>query len=537
MKILGIATGAHSSGLCIIEDGKILISLEEERHCRIKPYQDFYNNWTRFPYQSWFECFGRMKFEFKDIDYVASHQSYDEIKWILSTFGVEYNQPEKHIFVDHHDCHIWGSYFLSGFTDEAICITFDGMGFGYSAKYYLGNKGKLEYISGLEGSGVEDNSMASLGLYYSIITDFLEFKRIKDEGKVVGMSSHGQHNETWYNMFYNLISGQGIHNKRMSANEMIKQLYNDFINIVGASYWKNKKQDLAFNAQLAFENRIVEIVDKLHEMYPTAKKIVLSGGCFANIKVNKRINDLEWLDEVFIIPPMGDEGIPIGACIYAHAKLNSDFIPYRLDNVFFGSSYTTNEIINYWDDSKFTLIKYSPEKVAQFLEQGKIIGFFQGGYEHGPRALGNRSILAHPGLDSTYKKVNDRIQRNDFMPFAPSVLSEYAEQVFKCSKSKYTGEFMTMLYDTQDEWLERIPAVVHPKDRTARAQIVTSGSNPKFYQLISHFYNLTQIPLLLNTSFNVHGEPIICDPGNAFVHLENGIVDGLVIEDLYFEKK
>jgi carbamoyltransferase len=123
------------------------------------------------------------------------------------------------------------------------------------------------------------------------------------------------------------------------------------------------------------------------------------------------------------------------------------------------------------------------------------------------------------------------------MPFAPSVLSEFADGVFHCEKSKYTAEFMTMLFDTKEGWVERIPAVVHPIDKTARAQMVTPNSNPEFHSLISEFNKITGIPLLLNTSFNVHGEPIICSPDDAFKHLENKIVDGLVINNLFFEKK
>jgi carbamoyltransferase len=537
MKILGIATGAHSSGLSIIEDGKIILSLEEERHSRVKPYVDFWNSWIRFPYMCWFECFGRLGFKFSDIDYVASHQSYEEIKWIISTFGVDYSNPDNFIKVDHHDCHIWGSYFTSGFLEESLCLAIDGAGFGYSSKYYLGKDGNLAYISGLAGNGSEPGSMASLGLYYSIVTDFLEFKRIKDEGKVVGMSSHGNFNQTWYDMFFSLISGEGYHNQILSGSDMVKKLHNNFYDVIGDGYWKGHKKDLAYNAQLAFENRIIQIVESLHQEYPNAKKLVLSGGCFANIKTNKRINDLEWVDEVYIVPPMGDEGVPIGAGLYAYKQLVPNFLPQKLDNAFMGSSYNMEEILNDWDDTKFSCIKYSPSKVASLLSEGKIIGFFSGAYEHGPRALGARSILAHPGLETTYKKVNDRLQRNDYMPFAPSILEEYANDVFLCQKSSYTGQFMTMLYDTREEWIDRIPAVVHPIDKTARAQIVKRDTNPKFHQIIEEFYKITNIPLLLNTSFNTHGEPIVSRPLEAFAHLETGIVDGLVVENLYFEKR
>jgi len=536
MKILGIAYGAHSSGACLIEDGKILLSLEEERHTRIKPYVDFYNNWFRYPVNCLSEIFGRSGYSWQEIDYVASHHSFEDVRSVLACVGVDLQEKEKFIWVDHHDCHALGAYYSSGFSEDSLNLAIDGIGFGYSAKYYLGRNGKLEFISGITGQGENDESMVSLGLYYSTVTDFLEFKRVKDEGKVVGMSSHGKFNPKFYELFYNLISGDGYHTRKMSHKTMIKTLYDNFFEIVGDGYWKNQKQDLAYNAQLALENRIVEIAESLYSEFPSAKKVVLSGGVFANIKVNKRINDLDWVDEVFVMPPMGDEGIPVGACLAAYKFINPDFQPTRISDVFLGSSFSTEEILQEWNDQKFRVVKYSPVEVAKLLAEGEVIGFFQGGYEHGPRALGNRSILAHPGLQSTYKKVNDRLQRNDFMPFAPSVLSESADLVFSCEKSSFAGEFMTMLYDTKEEWVARIPAVVHPIDKTARAQIVRKEANPKYHELISEFFKLTGIPLILNTSFNVHEEPIVCKPSEAFKHLESGIVDGLVIGNFFFEK-
>ena len=149
----------------------------------------------------------------------------------------------------------------------------------------------------------------------------------------------------------------------------------------------------------------------------------------------------------------------------------------------------------------------------------------------------NRSIIADPSVPGTYKKVNDRLQRNDNMPFAPVVLDTYADSVFNVTKSRYTAEFMALLYDTHVEWHDKIPAVVHPVDKTARIQIVTPISNNKFYNLLTKFHAVTQIPVLLNTSFNVHGEPIVCHPKEAFVHLDNEIVDILVINNKVYTKK
>ena len=235
---------------------------------------------------------------------------------------------------------------------------------------------------------------------------------------------------------------------------------------------------------------------------------------------------------------MGDEGLPLGSALTVYKQFNPDFKPFKLDNAFLGVEFTDQETEeNYWDKEKFNRRPYNLEQVAWDLKEGKIIGWFQGRYEHGPRALCNRSIIADPSVPGTYKKVNDRLQRNDFIPFAPVVIDKYANQVFKVTKSAYTAEFMTMLYDTREEWVDKIPAVVHPIDKTARIQIVTESNNPKFYELINKFNDITNIPVLLNTSFNAHEEPIVCTPREGFVHLENGIVDMLVIGNYIFTKK
>ena len=256
---------------------------------------------------------------------------------------------------------------------------------------------------------------------------------------------------------------------------------------------------------------------------------------FANIKLNRRINELDWVDEVFVAPPMGDEGLPLGCALTVYKKYNPDFKPFRLETAFLGTEYSDDEFE--FNPEKFTKSPYNKEELAQYLKEGKVVGWFQGRYEHGPRALCNRSIIADPSVPGTYTKVNDRLQRNDFMPFAPVVIDEYANEVFDVTKSRYTAEFMTMLYGTREEWQDRIPAVVHPVDKTARIQIVTENSNPKFYELINKFNEVTGIPVLLNTSFNVHGEPIVCHPKEGFVHLENGIVDILVVNDNIYTKK
>jgi carbamoyltransferase len=537
MKVLGITGGMHSCGLALIENGKPIFAFEEERFVRIKPHKDFDTDYFRYPLESFHWAKNKYPEHLKNIDYIAGFLPIDVFMGpMLESIGLRNTISAPYIQVSHHESHCNLAYYLSGFQEDTLVISIDASGNNHSAKYYLGKNGNLEYIGGL------DLKRKSLGHYYAMLTEFLGWKRLKDEGKVVGMSSHGSYFPDLYDVFDKCITIDGFltdpDNSKIPLGGVYKDFYNLWFEEAGSKAFFNAKNNIAFNGQLVFEEKILQIINHLHFLYPHVKNIALAGGVFANIKVNKRINELSWVKEVFVAPPMGDEGLPLGSALTVYKQFNPDFKPFKLDNAFLGVEFTDQETEeNYWDKEKFNRRPYNLEQVAWDLKEGKIIGWFQGKYEHGPRALCNRSIIADPSVPGTYKKVNDRLQRNDFMPFAPVVIDKYANQVFKVTKSAYTAEFMTMLYDTREEWVDKIPAVVHPIDKTARIQIVTESNNPKFYELINKFNDITNIPVLLNTSFNVHEEPIVCTPREGFVHLENGIVDMLVIGNYIFTKK
>ena len=539
MRVLGITGGIHSCGLALVENGKPIFAFEEERFCRIKTYKDFEADFHRYPLNSWNWAKSKYPEYLTDIDYITGFfpPGTKFVEPMLEGITLRNTIKAPYIEVSHHESHCNLAYYLSGFQEDTLVISIDASGNNHSAKYYLGQNGNLIYIDGL------DLSRKSLGHYYSMLTEFLGFKRLKDEGKVVGMASHGHYDSVLYDIFNQCITVDGYLTDLDNSSEVVlggiyKDFYNLFYTKTGSKAFWTHKSNIAFNGQLVFEEKILQIIDHLHNLYPKAKKIALAGGVFANIKVNKRINELPWVDEVFVAPPMGDEGTPLGCALATYKKFNPDFKPFKLNDAFLGVEFTDQETEeNYWDQEKFNRRPYTPEQIAWDLKEGKIIGWFQGRYEHGPRALCNRSIIADPSVPGTYKKVNDRLQRNDFMPFAPVVIDKYANEVFNVTKSAYTAEFMTMLYNTREEWQEKIPAVVHPIDKTARIQIVTENSNPKFYKLINKFNDITSIPVLLNTSFNIHEEPIICTPKEGFVHLENNIVDVLVIGNFIFTKK
>jgi carbamoyltransferase len=208
-----------------------------------------------------------------------------------------------------------------------------------------------------------------------------------------------------------------------------------------------------------------------------------------------------------------------------------------LTNFSFGPSYDEESIYEFSREFDFIRTGLDYDEIAKDIHSGKIIGWFDGGMEFGPRALGNRSLLVRPTQLETHKVLNRRLNRYDTMPFAPMVLDEYFEDLFTTNKSKYSAQFMTICYSTKTEWMDKIPAVVQKSDKTARPQVITSENNPKIYQLMKQYFELSSIPAILNTSFNTHGEPIIENPSHAFNHLKNKVVDKLVIGNYVYQNR
>jgi carbamoyltransferase len=297
---------------------------------------------------------------------------------------------------------------------------------------------------------------------------------------------------------------------------------------------QKQREIFSFNLQKLTEDLFLKFLDDVHNLYPEYKKICFAGGLFANVKLNQKINQLEWVDEIYVYPAMGDEGLSLGACIHKSVELGELPHPFKLDNVFFGVSYTDEEVLKISESLKFKRTEYDAKQIAEEINDGAIIGWFQSGSEFGPRALGARSILVRPTEISTHKVLNERLKRYDTMPFAPIVMDEHFDNIFTSNKSKYTSEFMTLCYDTKEEWIDKIPAVIQKSDKTARPQVVVKSKLPKFWEILNEYYLISGIPVLLNTSFNPHNTPIIENPKQAFEMLERKIIDKLIIENYVF---
>jgi carbamoyltransferase len=297
---------------------------------------------------------------------------------------------------------------------------------------------------------------------------------------------------------------------------------------------QKKREIYCYNLQKLTEDLMLNFLNDLHKLYPEYTKLCFSGGLFANVKLNQKINELNWVKEIFIFPAMGDEGLSLGGCIRKSVELGEWVKPKKLKNVYFGLKYTDNQILKSSKFYDFKVKNYSSKEIANDIHNGSIIGWFRDGFEYGPRALGSRSILARPTDINAHSELNKRLNRNDVMPFAPIILDELFGDVFEYSKSKYSAEFMTICYPTKEKWINKIPAVIQKSDKTARPQVVKKEKLPEFWEILYEYYQISGIPLLLNTSFNSHNEPIIDTPIQAFEKLKGGIIDKLVIENYVF---
>ena len=432
-------------------------------------------------------------------------------------------------FYDHHDSHALPAAFYSGFPRCAV-FTMDGNG-----------DANISHTSGRWGDGQyrrdyqTDSLGASPGVFYGAITELLGFRVMRHEGKVVGLAAMGD-SAPLYSAFCKAfhLAADG---KRFASDFSTEDARFQFLkkSIIG-----HRREDVAAAVQKVLEDAVLDLVRRY--LAETGECCVaLNGGVFANVKLNQRIAELAEVDKIFVFPAMSDTGNSIGAVLLDRVARDPTSLSQSspLQHVYLGPAYGEEQIAaelakagvrsQRLDDA--ALIALS----AAAIHEGRVLGWFQGRMEFGPRALGNRSMLARATDIKINDWLNERLDRSEFMPFAPSVLAEYADDIFLgVDKARHTAEFMTITFDVKIEWRARIPAVVHV-DGTARPQLVRSENNPLYYALIDAYRCLSGIPLVLNTSFNVHEEPIVCAPAEAIRALSEGRVDCLAIGPFFCE--
>lgn len=526
-KVYSFYGGIHDASVCFFENGQLRIALQEERISRIKEGdRDF-----SFPLLS-----------FQKIQEITG-VSLDEADYIVTSTPTLYpfiNEELKGIDVrefPHHECHAVSTYYTSGFSGKCMMVSYDGGGDGNYGDVWLCEDGKMRRVLSMPS-----HSFSSIANLWSQATLYLGWKPHQDEGKVMGMSANGTRDEFLYKIVWQILtlgSSSEFYLKNPGTDLFSSFVFNQ-IKSAGLIESKKDRENFARAVQDVTEELMILFIRDLRDKYPEySSKIGLSGGLFHNVKMNQKINELDFIDELYVVPFMGDEGVSFGAGLCMSRILGELKNPFKLKNCFYGIDYSDEDIlslISFNDSIVYEGINL--DKISDLLVSGRIIGLFNGKFEYGARALGARSILCNPSDPSMHERLNKKLGRNQVMPFAPAVLSEFSDQLFvNGTKSKYSAEFMSICYTVKDEWQEKIGACLHRVDKTARPQLVEKDNNGFFWNIIESFRKKTGIPALLNTSFNGHGEPIIDSPEQALKHLMNDTIDHLIIGSFLVTKK
>lgn len=585
---------SHNSSACLVKDGQILAAVQEERLSRVKQYEGFpadsiafvlakanlsvddidsvaiagLNQHKENPYFVYGNPKSSLRYIFSKLSasikarislafldrFIYSKEGYKNYVYdALKQLGIDVNKVKM---VDHHLSHIASAFYPSGYS-EAIVISQDGRGDFLSGSVYKANASGLQLV-------YKQSASSSLAQLYAGVTMFLGFTPLKHEGKITGLAAFGKPNELTQkivNLFEIKETGELIRKEISLDSEIqipkgdlkkLKATAQEYFGFAEAGFvfqlWLKEhsngisREDVAYAIQEATEQVLLKSVTATIQ-YLNIKKpisIGLAGGIFANVKLNQRIRESSKLVEnVFVQPAMGDEGLAIGAA-YLHQVENNVTID-QLRHVYMGNEYSDGEIeeeLKKWSAS-YVYKKYDDieREIAVQLADEKVVGRFNGAMEFGPRALGNRSILIHPTNKDINDIVNKRLKRTEFMPFAPSVLDYRAKDYFIGFDEKHlTADWMTITYDVYPEKVKEIDAVVHI-DETARPQIVKSETNSSYHRILEEFNTLTGIGCFVNTSFNMHEEPIVASPFDAMRAFDLGSVDYLAIGNFIVEKK
>lgn len=415
-------------------------------------------------------------------------------------------------YVEHHVGHAAAAWKLSGF-EEALVLSIDGMGDGLSLLVLHCVPGKpMKRLWAV-------SSRDSLGLFFQVMAEAFGFISCRDEGKITGLAAGGCAENVDVPFPFTYHDGRleftGEFGFGQRGIDWAKRTLAD----------KYGREDLAAWAQTNLEKYVVEIVqDQLRQT--GLRNLAVSGGVVANVKLNQRLHELPEVDHLFVLPNMGDAGLGLGA-ICAHDGV----APQRCRDVFWGESYTDAEIEAALREAGLpcTRVADVEKESAELLAAGHIVARFSGRMEWGPRALGNRSILVRTTDRDVVNRLNHLLKRSDFMPFAPALLAEDAEEYcIHPAPALHAAEFMTVCFDCTEKMKQENPAIVH-LDGTARAQLVSRENNPGFHKILSLFKEATGSSVLLNTSFNVHEEPIIRTPQEAITAFLKAQLDYLAL--------
>jgi carbamoyltransferase len=566
VKVLGISDGM-TGGAALLEDGKLLAAIHEERLIRAKMATGFprrsisqvlrdtgtrpseidaiavatVNEFFRDPAVTYDGWLLREQAPLKEMLLTLAsganrllgarsflQQSYYELKSVLGRQrrkAIEqrlqrewgFTCPVK--FVDHHFAHACSAYFTSGLEDATV-LTMDGAGDNMSSRVYRVQNGQFRQLGGVD-------SFNSLGNYYAYVTHICGFKAQKHEGKITGLAAYGQ--PAYADILRRFVTyedGRTVNNGQVfywaAVRALERALPSGF-----------RKEDLAASMQQVLEEVGCAYIQHWLERSGCGD-LALAGGVFANVKFNQRIHELKCLRTIFIHPGMGDEGLPVGAAFaLAHGRARTSGAKIEattLADVYLGPSFDQEiEHVIARAGLPAECIPEIERRIAELLAQGYVVARFDGRMEYGPRALGNRSILYQATDPSVNDWLNKRLQRTEFMPFAPVTLEEFADQAYaNLNGAKYPAKFMTITFDCTPWMRTHSPAVVHV-DGTARPQLIDKATNPSYYRIVDEYRKITGLPSVINTSFNMHEEPIVCTPADAIRAFVDGHLDYLAM--------
>lgn len=590
MYILGISCYYHDSAAALIHNGKMVAGAEEERFSRKK--HDF-----GFPYHAIDFCLEEAGITSNDLDYVVFYEKpllkfqrilmstlgsyplsmrvfresmitwFNEKLWIKTEILDKLRLPvEKLLFVEHHLSHAASTFFSSPFDDAAI-LTVDGVG-----EWTTATVGQAKGY--WDGDGVNEIALFSevrfphsIGLLYSAFTAYLGFRVNNGEYKVMGMAPFGEPN--YMDEVYRLIDvaqdgGFRLNMDYFTFHRSPNRTYNrGFVDLFGpprgresefftpkthperdgeVARQNQKYADIAASIQRVTEDIILRMANYAHER-TGSRRLCMAGGVALNSVANGRILEETPFEELFIQPAAGDAGCALGAALYVYHVLLNKPRSFVMEHAYWGKGYSPAEIKAFLDENQIPYDTVEDDdrlldQVTDAIVDGSVIGWYQGRFEWGPRALGNRSILADPRRAEMKDIVNTKIKfREPFRPFAPVVLEERVPEYFEIGNiaGQAPPRFMLVVRPIPEDKHDVIPAVTHVNGG-GRLQAVAREQNPRYYGIIERFGQATGVPVLLNTSFNLRGEPIVTTPENAFNTFSASGLDMLVMENFVVQK-
>ncbi len=444
-------------------------------------------------------------------------------RWVLKTMHLyrEHQRVQNEVLKklgkplirsEHHVNHAASAYFTAD-KKRCLVVTIDNHGDGICGSVSIGEKNQLTRLDVLPWPH-------SPGFFYAVVTKVLGFKVGRHEGKITGLAAFGNSNSPVYHEIKKLMwfeSGTIKTKNMMGLRGWVKSLLQ-----------KYSREDVSAAFQRVLEEVVVAYV-KFWVDKTGIKDVALAGGVFGNVKLNQRILEAG-ASSVFIHPHMGDGGTGVGAAMH-YAMSQGKIKPYRLSNVYFGPTYSAAEMKAELDKQhcKYEKLDDIEAQVAALLAKDKVVAFFSGAMEYGPRALGARSIMYSAVDPKVNDWLNKRLNRSDFMPFAPFTLERFMNKCYKHTNGGlYASEFMTLTFDCTDFMKQNSPATVHV-DGTARPQLINKSINASYNKVLEEYHKITKIPSLVNTSFNMHEEPIVCSPYDAVRAFKLGHLDYLAL--------